>query len=99
MAAYGIAHYDIHDYELWSKYAQAVIPNVIAAGGKFLTATNEFTTLERKPQSVVVVVEFASMEAAKTWYESAAYQAIMPMRTESTTGWVLIAPEFTLPTG
>jgi len=98
MAAYGIAHYDIHDFEMWSKYAQAVIPNVIAAGGKFLTATNEFVTLEGQPQSVVVVVEFESMEAAKTWYESASYQAIKPLRTASTNGWVVISPEFTLPT-
>ena len=98
MSAYGIAHYDIHDFEMWSKYAQAVIPNVVAAGGKFLTATNEFVALEGQPQQVIVVVEFESMEAAKTWYESAAYQAIMPLRTESTTGWVLIAPAFTLPT-
>lgn len=99
MAAYGIAHYDIHDFEMWSKYAQAVVPNVIAAGGKFLTATNEFVKLEGQPQQVVVVVEFESMEAAQTWYESASYQAIKPLRTESTKGWVLISPEFKLPTG
>ena len=99
MSAYAIAHYDIHDFELWTKYAQAAIPNIMAGGGKILTATPEFETMEGQPQPVVVVVEFASMAAAKTWYESAAYQAIMPMRTASTNGWVVISPEFTLPTG
>jgi len=84
---------------MWSKYAQAVIPNIMAAAGKVLTATNEFETVEGQPQQVIVVVEFEHMAAAKTFYESASYQAIISLRTESTTGWLLIAPEFTLPTG
>jgi len=99
MSAYTIFNYAIHDSELWSKYVQAAIPNIMTAGGKVLTATHEFTTLEGQPQPVVVVIEFASMEAAKTWYESAAYQTIKPLRTEATTGWVLLSPEFTLPAG
>jgi len=98
MSAYVIFNYAIHDFEMWSKYAQAAVPNLMAAGGKVLTATHEFSTLEGQPQPVVVVIEFASMEAAKTWYESASYQAIKPLRTESTQGWVLLSPEFTLPT-
>lgn len=99
MAAYAIFNYAIHDSELWSKYVQAAMPNIMSAGGKVLTATHEFTTVEGQPQPVVVVIEFASMEAAKTWYESASYQAIKPLRTASTTGWVLISPAFELPTG
>ncbi len=71
----------------------------MAAGGKVLTATQEFETVEGQPQQVIVVIEFESMAAAKTFYESAAYQAIISLRTESTTGWVLISPEFILPTG
>lgn len=99
MSAYVVFNYAIHDFAMWSKYAQAAVPDILAAGGKVLTATHEFTTLEGQPQPVVVVVEFASMDAAKTWYESAVYQVIKPLRTQSTTGWVLISPEFTLPTG
>ncbi len=99
MSAYVTFNYAIHDFERWSTYAQAAVPGILAAGGKVLTATHEFVTLEGQPQPVIVVIEFASMETAKTWYESASYQAIKPLRTESTTGWVLISPEFTLPTG
>ncbi len=99
MSAYVVFNYTIHDFAMWSKYAQAAIPGILAAGGKVLTATHEFATVEGQPQPVVVVIEFASMAAAKTWYKSAAYQAIMPMRTASTNGWVVISPEFTLPTG
>ena len=99
MSAYVIFNYDIQNSELWSTYAQAAVPNLIAAGGKLLTATHEFAKLEGQPQQVMVVIEFESIEAAKTWYESASYQAIMPIRAESTKGWVLIAPEFKPPTG
>lgn len=99
MSAYLIANYDIHDAEMWTKYVQLAVPNILAAGGKILTATPEFTAVEGQPQQVGVVLEFASMGAVKTWYESASYQAIKPLRTESTTGWVVLSPEFTLPTG
>lgn len=99
MAAYIIANYDIHDTEMWTKYVQLAIPNVMAAGGKLLAATPELVAVEGHPQQVGVVIEFESMVAATTWYESASYQAIKPLRTESTKGWVLIAPAFTLPTG
>jgi uncharacterized protein (DUF1330 family) len=98
MAAYMIANYDIHDAEMWTKYVQLALPNIMAAGGKVLTATAEFATVEGQPQQVVAVLEFASVEAAKTWYESASYQVIKPLRTESTNGWGLISPAFTLPT-
>lgn len=98
MSAYVIFNYDIQDSELWSTYAQSAVPNLIAAGGKVLTATHKFTTVEGQPQQVMVVIEFESTIAAKAWYESASYQAIKPLRTESTRGWVLISPEFTLPT-
>jgi len=81
-----IANYDIHDTEMWTKYVQLTIPNVMAAGGKLLTATPEFVAVEGQPQQVSVVIEFESMVAATTWYESASYQAIKPLRTESTKG-------------
>ncbi len=99
MSAYHIVNYDIHDFELWSKYAEVVIPMIMNGGGKLLTASSEFTVLEGQPRQVIVVIEFESMAAAKTFYESACYQAIIALRTASTTGWVLISPEFTLPTG
>ncbi|MCA8950201.1 MAG: DUF1330 domain-containing protein, partial [Planctomycetes bacterium] len=33
-----------------------------------------------------VIVEFPSMQAAKTWYDSDEYQAILPYRTANSTG-------------
>jgi len=99
MSAYLIANYDIHDSEMWTKYVQSAMPNIMTAGGKVLTATHEFAAVEGQPQQVAVVIEFESMAVAKTWYESASYQAIKPLRAESTQGWVLLSPAFTLPTG
>lgn len=45
MSAYVIFNYAIHDSEMWSKYAQAAVPDILTAGGKVLTATHEFATL------------------------------------------------------
>jgi uncharacterized protein (DUF1330 family) len=98
MSAYVVANYDIHDPEMWSKYIQAAVHNIMAAGGKFLTTSHEFATLEGQPQQVVAVIEFESIEAAKLWYVSDSYLAIKPLLSESTNGWFVISPGFELPT-
>jgi uncharacterized protein (DUF1330 family) len=38
----------------------------------------------------VVIVEFPDVDAAKAWYESPAYQAILPLRTRNIDGSTLI---------
>jgi uncharacterized protein (DUF1330 family) len=38
----------------------------------------------------VIVVEFPDRASAVGWYESAAYQEILPLRTANADGWVVI---------
>ena len=38
-----------------------------------------------------IILEFASEEAFRGWYDSAEYQAILPMRLESTEGSLILA--------
>ena len=47
---------------------------------KVLVNYGRLEVLEGDPVEGVVIAEFSSFEAAKTWYESPAYQAIRPHR-------------------
>jgi uncharacterized protein (DUF1330 family) len=38
----------------------------------------------------VIVIEFPDHDQAVGWYESAGYREIVCLRTENTTGWVIL---------
>jgi uncharacterized protein (DUF1330 family) len=43
-----------------------------------------------------VIIKFESTEAAKAWYESEAYQAVVGKRLEATTGFAVISQSMNL---
>ena len=38
----------------------------------------------------VIVIEFPDRKSARGWYDSGAYQWILPLRIRNTTGWVIL---------
>jgi uncharacterized protein (DUF1330 family) len=74
MTAFIIASVNVTDPEKYKGY-QALTPAAIAAhGGKFVVRGGAMEVLEGEwPRSRVVVLEFASMDAAKKFYSSAEY--------------------------
>jgi uncharacterized protein (DUF1330 family) len=44
-----------------------------------------------------VVIKFASREAAMEWYNSPAYQAVLPLRLEATEGVAMLVDGFEAP--
>ena len=59
----------------------------------FYVMMNTFIYFELR----TVLGEFPTMEAAKTWYESDEYRAILPLRTQSTKGTLLMVEGFSMP--
>ena len=50
-------------------------------GAKFLVRGGAFTTVEGDmPIDLIIVLEFPSRDAAEAWYQSDAYQAVLPIR-------------------
>ena len=92
MAAYFIAQYVVNDPKLYREYQKGAAPTIQAAGGEVVVFDVAAETVEGKPPGPqTVVVKFASTEAAKAWYKSAAYQAIVGKRLASTTGFSVIS--------
>ncbi len=57
---------------------------VVAGGGKIQTVEGE------APRGYIVVIAFDSVEKARGWYYSPAYEAIKPIRQNSTKSRILI---------
>lgn len=89
--AYAIARLDIHDPEGYEKYRSRV-PEVVANyGGRFLVRGGRLETLEGDPPaSRIVVIEFPSLEKARAWYSSDAYQELIPLRQHASRGGIFI---------
>ena len=92
MPAYLIANVDIKDAEKFKDYMKATPPIIKQFGGKFLVRGGEFEICEGdwNPKRLVLV-EFESMEKAKQFYNSPAYEAIKELRHSSAyTEWVFV---------
>ena len=81
MAAYVIVDVEVLEPEAYTEYTRAVPASLEPFGGRFIVRGGAHETLEGdwNPQRVVVL-EFPSVEQAKAWHASPAYQAILPIR-------------------
>jgi len=79
---YAVAEIEVTDPAGWQKYVQA-LPATLAP-------FNARTIIRAKPQAVegdapkaFALIAFDNVEAVRSWYNSPAYQAIIPLRTSS----------------
>ena len=97
MAAYFVAQYVVNDPKVYREYQMGAGPTIQAAGGELVSFDVGAATIEGKPPGPVdVIVRFASTEAAKAWYESPAYQAVVGKRLASTTGFAVVSQSMNL---
>jgi uncharacterized protein (DUF1330 family) len=81
MPAYVIVETDITDPGQYDRYKAAAPAAIAAGGGRFLVRGGELATLEGDwHPSRLVLLEFADLQAAKSWYESEAYQEARKLR-------------------
>jgi uncharacterized protein (DUF1330 family) len=60
--------------------------------GRFLVHGAEVEVREGEWPGTIVVIEFPSLDAARGWYDSPAYQAILPLRTNNIDGAAILVP-------
>jgi uncharacterized protein (DUF1330 family) len=95
MKVYCIVYEKIHDPAMFDTYRQQVIPTMEPYGGKFVVRGGKFTVLEGDmPYERVVILEFPSRKSAEDWYNSPAYQKILPFRLKSTKCSFVVADGF-----
>jgi len=91
MKAYVIVQENIHDEAKFNEYRKDVLATVTAFGGRFAVRGGHLTVVEGEwPHKRTVMIEFPSREAAESWYQSPAYQALIPLRLAASTGNLVI---------
>ncbi len=93
MTTYALIELEIMNPGGFDPYIAAVSDTIAKHGGKYLVRGGQIEVVEGSASEypMKVVLQFPSMEAAKGWYNSAEYQAILPNRLENSRGnfiWV-----------
>ncbi len=92
MSVYLVCTVRVDDPETYKKYT-AKTPAIIAKhGGRFLVRGGPVETVEGKPfNDRLVILEFPSADAVKTFYASPEYREVMEFRTASSEATFLLA--------
>ncbi|TDD96440.1 DUF1330 domain-containing protein [Actinomadura rubrisoli] len=92
MTAYAIAHLrdpdEVHPEVL--EYMERIQATLDPFSGRFIVHGGAVDVREGDWPGSVVMIEFPSGEDARGWYESDAYQAILPLRADHLEGEVIL---------
>ena len=92
MAAYFIAQYLVKDPSMYGEYQQGAAPTLAAHGAELISFDVAAETIEGNPPGPqTVIVKFENADAAKAWYNSDDYQAVVGKRLAATEGFSVIA--------
>jgi len=92
MTAYAIAH--LRDVDLNAEivdYIKRIDETLVPFGGRFLIHGVTPEVIEEPWEGDLVVIAFPDIGAARNWYASPAYQAILPLRTCNSRSAAIIA--------
>ena len=91
MPAFVIADIDITNPDGYAAYRPMAAESVARHGGRFVARGGTVVPLEGgwDPKRVVII-EFPTLDAAKTFYHSDDYQAALEVRLANSTGRVII---------
>ena len=91
MTAYAMAL--LEDIEMGPpivEYLERIDETLVPYNGRFIVHGGEQRVLEGTNPGVVVIVEFPDRSAAEAWYESDAYQQILPLRVDNSRSRALL---------
>jgi len=93
MSGYVVVHVTPLDGEKFAAYSAVAGPSVAKHGGEFLCKGPAEMLHGNVIGKNMVIIKFDSKEAAKAWYQSDEYQAIIPTRNEGAETSFILAGE------
>ncbi|MDC1127799.1 DUF1330 domain-containing protein [Gammaproteobacteria bacterium] len=93
MSAYVVVHLTILDGEKIAAYSAVAGPSVTNHGGEFVCKGPAEMLHGDAIGKNIVIVKFDSKAAAKAWYNSDEYQAIIPIRNEGAESCFILGGE------
>ena len=95
---YFIITEDIKDEDGIIAYSGKALPTILQSGGKPIVVERNAEVLEGKWHGTqTVVLEFDSVEAARAWYNSGAYQSVIGERHAAADSNAVIVSGFEMP--
>ncbi|MBZ9857753.1 DUF1330 domain-containing protein [Mesorhizobium sp. CA13] len=90
MTAYAVAHMrQVKMGPQIVEYLQKIDATLEPFGGRFLVHGGDVEMIENDWPGHLIIIEFPDKQRARRWYDSAAYQAILPLRTDNSTADVV----------
>ncbi|MET9485828.1 DUF1330 domain-containing protein [Nocardia sp. NPDC006630] len=94
MPGYAIAQlYDVDLNAEIVEYLERIDSTLAPFGGKFIVHGGVQQVIEGPASAVAIVIEFPDYQAVQDWHQSAAYQAILPLRTENCSSIAVLAQD------
>lgn len=91
MTAFAMAHLRTVDLNAEvADYILRIDETLTPYGGEFRVHGKEPEVMDGEFEGVIVVIEFPDLQAAKDWYASEAYQEILALRTDNSTGGAFV---------
>jgi uncharacterized protein (DUF1330 family) len=85
MSIYAVFDVEVLDPEAYKPYTQNVPAMIAKAGGRYLARGGELTILEGDPGvKRVVILEFPTEAAFRSWYDSEEYKPYAALRRRAT---------------
>jgi uncharacterized protein (DUF1330 family) len=82
--AYVVGQMTMKNELKWAEYRGHVLATLTPFGGELVFRGNQVRALSGEcPHADIVVIRFASLADADGWHNSAAYQALIPLRKEA----------------
>jgi uncharacterized protein (DUF1330 family) len=91
MPAYFVFHNRVHDAEKMQEYVPKAVETLASYQPEVLVLDEHSQVLEGDPPwPRTVVIRFDSREAALAWYNSPAYQEVLPLRLAASEGFAVL---------
>jgi uncharacterized protein (DUF1330 family) len=88
---YFIAEVEVTDPAMAQKYGEKVPATLAPFNHHYVVRGGKTQSLEGEPPKHIVIIAFDSVEKAREWYDSPAYQTVKPLRLSAATSRVFIA--------
>lgn len=91
MPVYVVAQGRIENREMLDQYVGKALPTIQTHGGRVLAFDETPEVVEGEiDHPRTVILEFDSQESFRKWYDSPAYQEVLPLRLQSTPGSLIL---------
>lgn len=87
---YVVAEVEVTDLATMQKYGEKVPETLAPFNHHYVVRSSKIQSLEGEPPKGLVVIAFDSVEKAREWYDSPAYQAIKPIRQRAANSRIFI---------